>query len=68
VPQRGVPLPASLTAENAVQMKDGQLFHVITYGQKNMPAHAGQIARADRWKVILYVRELQRQAAGEKRP
>jgi mono/diheme cytochrome c family protein len=68
VPQRGVPLPASLTAENAVQMKDGQLFHVLTFGKQNMPAAAGQLSVEDRWKVILYVRVLQQQASGEKRP
>jgi mono/diheme cytochrome c family protein len=66
VPQRGGPLPASLLAENAVQMKDGQMFHVLTYGQRNMPAHAAQLSRADRWKVILHVRELQQQAARDK--
>jgi mono/diheme cytochrome c family protein len=66
--QRGVPLSPSLLAENAVEMKDGQMFHVITYGQKTMAAHAAQLSREDRWKVILYVRLLQKQAAGVKRP
>jgi mono/diheme cytochrome c family protein len=68
VPQRGVPLPASLQGENAVRMKDGQMFHVLTYGQRNMPSHAGLLSREDRWKVILHVRWLQKQVAGEKRP
>ena len=66
--QRGIPLPASLLADKAVQMKDGQMFHVLTYGQRNMPSHAGQLSRDDRWKVIVYVRSLQQKAAGEKRP
>jgi mono/diheme cytochrome c family protein len=68
VPQRGVPLSPSLLAENAVEMKDGQMFHVLTYGQKTMAAHAAQLSREDRWKVILYVRSLQKQTAGVKRP
>ncbi len=68
VPQRGVPPPASLLGENAVEMKDGQMFHVLTYGWRNMPPVAGQISRDDRWRVILYIRSLQQQAAGEKRP
>ena len=66
--QRGVPLSPSLLAENALEMKDGQMFHVITYGQKTMAAHAAQLSRKDRWKVILYVRSLQKQAAGVNRP
>src|SRR5262249_52694202 len=32
VPQRGIPPPASLLAVNAMEMKDGQMFHVLTYG------------------------------------
>jgi mono/diheme cytochrome c family protein len=68
VPQRGIPPPASLLAENAVEMKDGRMFHVLTYGWRNMPSPAAQLSRDDRWRVILHVRSLQQQAAGEKRP
>lgn len=60
---RGYPPPASLTADKAKKLKDGQIFHVITYGQANMPAHASQIAPEDRWKAVLYVRSLQQAAA-----
>jgi mono/diheme cytochrome c family protein len=66
--QRGVPLASSLLAENALEMKDGQMFHILTYGQKTMAAQAAQLSREDRWKVIVYVRWLQKQAAGAKRP
>jgi mono/diheme cytochrome c family protein len=66
--QRGIPPSAALVAENAVQMKDGQMFHVLTYGQRNMSPHVAQLSREDRWKVILYVRSLQLKAMGEKRP
>jgi mono/diheme cytochrome c family protein len=65
---RGVPPPAALTADKAVQMKDGELFHIITFGQRNMPSQESQLSREDRWKVILHVRSLQQKAAGEKRP
>jgi mono/diheme cytochrome c family protein len=44
-------------------MKDGQLFHVLTYGQNNMPFYASQLSREDRWNVILYVRTMQAAAA-----
>ena len=32
VPQRGYPAPPSLLVEHAIKMKDGQMFHVLTYG------------------------------------
>jgi cbb3-type cytochrome c oxidase subunit III len=56
----GFPPPASLLAERALQMKDGQMFHVLTYGQGNMPPFSAQLSRDDRWSVILHVRMLQR--------
>ena len=59
VAQRGYPPPPSLLAEHALKMKDGQLFHVLTYGQNNMPSYASQLSREDRWNAILYVRTLQ---------
>lgn len=40
-------------------MKDGQLFHIITYGQGNMPPYAVQVTQDDRWKIIAYIRSLQ---------
>jgi mono/diheme cytochrome c family protein len=66
--KRGIPLPTSFLIPQTVQRKDGELFHVLTYGQRNMSSQAAQLSREDRWKVILYVRSLQQKAAGEKRP
>lgn len=63
VAARGVPPPPSLHAENALRMKDGQMFHVLSYGQGNMVSYASLLPRDDRWKVILYVRALQAQEA-----
>ena len=62
---RGVPPPLSYHDESALTKKDGQLFHILTYGQKNMPGYAAQISREDRWKAILHVRLLQQRAAAE---
>lgn len=56
---RGFPPPPSLLAPHARGLKDGQLFHILTYGQLNMPSYAGQIDAADRWRAIAYVRQLQ---------
>jgi mono/diheme cytochrome c family protein len=63
VAQRGYPPPPSLLAEHALKMKDGQMFHVLTYGQNNMPSYASQLSREDRWNVILYLRTMQAAAA-----
>jgi len=61
--QRGYPAPPSLYADNARKIKDGQIFHILTYGQKNMPSYASQLSREDRWQVIAFVRSLQKQAS-----
>lgn len=60
--QRGFPPPPSLLADNARQIKDGQMYHLITLGQNNMPSYAAQVMRDDRWKVILFIRSLQANA------
>ena len=63
VAKRGYPPPPSLLLPHAIDMKDGQMFHVITYGQNNMPSHAPQVSREDRWKIIKFLRTLQASAA-----
>jgi mono/diheme cytochrome c family protein len=65
VPLRGFPAPPSLLADHAMKMKDGQMFHVLSYGQNNMPSYAGQLSREDRWKAIVQLRELQAKALKE---
>jgi mono/diheme cytochrome c family protein len=59
VAKRGFPPPPSLKGENALAMKDGELYHVITLGTGNMPPYAIQIQREDRWKLVHYMRSLQ---------
>lgn len=61
VAQRGFPPPPSLVTGKSTEMRDGQLFHILTYGQGNMPSYASQIAREDRWKAVSYIRWLQAQ-------
>jgi mono/diheme cytochrome c family protein len=68
VAQRGYPPPPSLLAEHALKMKDGQMFHALTYGQNNMPSYASQLSREDRWNVILYLRTMQAAAAPSATP
>lgn len=59
VTQRGFPPPPSFFAERAMKLRDGQMFHIITFGQRNMPSLSPQVSREDRWKVIKYLRSLQ---------
>jgi len=40
-------------------LTDGKVFHTITYGINLMGAHASQINPEDRWKIVMYVRQLQ---------
>jgi mono/diheme cytochrome c family protein len=58
--KRGFQPPPSLLTQHARDMKDGQMFHVLTYGQKLMPSHALQVAPEDRWRLIMHLRNLQR--------
>lgn len=50
-----------IATKSTYDLPDGTIFHIITYGRNLMPAHGPQIAQADRWKLILYLRDLQRQ-------
>lgn len=60
VARRGFPAPPSLLAPRAAGRQDGQLYHVVTYGQQNMPGYGVQIDEEDRWRVVAHVRRLQR--------
>ncbi|MEW6731138.1 MAG: cytochrome c [Acidobacteriota bacterium] len=53
------PNPPSYWSEKSKQISDGKMFHIITLGRNTMPAHAGQVEAADRWRTILYIRNLQ---------
>jgi mono/diheme cytochrome c family protein len=68
VVKKGFPPPPSLFAEKAMNMKDGQMFHIITYGQNNMPSLTTQVQRMDRWRVVSYVRSLQKKMLQQKLP
>ncbi len=60
VVKKGFPPPPSFLAEHARTIKDGQMFHILTYGQGNMPSLASQVNRLDRWRAILHIRTLQK--------
>jgi hypothetical protein len=61
--------PRTLVSESASGLKDGEIFHTITLGLGSMGAHGSQIRPDDRWKLILYIRQIQKQgrAGAEKK-
>ena len=50
---------ADLRTERLRDLPDGQLFDVITNGFGLMQPYRGQIAPADRWAIVAYMRRLQ---------
>jgi mono/diheme cytochrome c family protein len=64
----GFPAPPSLSAQRAIGMPDGQMFHVLTRGQGRMPSVAPQLSPEDRWSAILYVRQLQQSEGPSRSP
>jgi mono/diheme cytochrome c family protein len=56
--------PQNLMDDRIVQMADGDIFNVITYGRRTMPSYAVQNRPGERWAIIAYVRVLQRAAHG----
>jgi mono/diheme cytochrome c family protein len=54
--------PRDISAVPTARRPDGQIFHTISLGFGSMMPHETQIKPEDRWKVVLYVRELQKAA------
>ena len=59
--QRGNVPTASFHQEKVQAYPDGQIFDVITNGQGLMSGYRWPIPPADRWAIVAYVRELQRE-------
>ncbi len=53
------PNPPAYATDTSRALTDGEMFHIITRGRNNMPAHEEFVSPDDRWKTILYIRELQ---------
>ena len=62
VTRRGFPPPPSLLTGKSREMKDGQLFHVLSYGQGSMASMSAPLTRPQRWDVINFIRDMQRKA------
>jgi hypothetical protein len=59
--QRGNVPTGNFHQEKILKYADGQIFDVITNGVGLMSGYRWPIPPADRWAIIAYVRELQRE-------
>ena len=48
------------TGSTMSELKDGNIYHAITYGLNAMGPHASQITPEERWKIIMYINNLQK--------
>ena len=39
------------------ELKEGHIYHAITYGLNAMGPHASLLNEEERWKVVLYIQE-----------
>jgi mono/diheme cytochrome c family protein len=46
-------------------LPEGKMFHTLTYGKGVMGSHASQLTKLERWKVVAYVKELQKLGSEE---
>jgi hypothetical protein len=43
-----------------VKMPDGEIFNTISYGKNLMGPYGPNVAIADRWAIVAYIRALER--------
>jgi len=65
---RGMLPPPPFQGASAMQMADGQMFHVLKLGRGNMPAMRARLDDADLWSVIRHVRGIQAPTPPESPP
>lgn len=53
--------PRPVAGPNANALKDGEIYHTITLGFGSMGPHGSQVRPDDRWKIVLYIRQLQQE-------
>lgn len=56
----GFPAPPLAYAERVPQLADGEIFHIISNGVRNMPGYRTQIPVEDRWAIVAWTRVLAR--------
>lgn len=61
-PRYGFATIADLTQTRLVDMPDGEIYNTIAWGKNTMMPYGEKLRIEERWKVVLYVRALQRAA------
>ncbi len=51
---------ANLHGAAYLDLTEGHIFHVITYGKGLMGTHGSQVSPRDRWRIARYIKELQK--------
>jgi mono/diheme cytochrome c family protein len=52
--------PANFVSQKFVDMRDGEIYHVLRMGKNAMPSYSADLAENERWAAIHYIRALQR--------
>ncbi len=55
--------PADLTSRRVVLMKDGSIYATIRNGTEIMPSYGDALAPLERWRIVVFVRKLQKRNA-----
>jgi mono/diheme cytochrome c family protein len=56
--------PKNFMDQAMKDMKEGTMFHSVTYGQGQMGSYASQLSTEQRWMVIHYIKEKQGMSGG----
>jgi len=54
------PPPPAYQSEQLKNLSEGKMFFSITYGKNLMGAHASQLSKEERWKIVHYIQKLQK--------
>ncbi len=57
------PFPSAPKNLVTLDIPDGQMFYVMTYGKNLMGSYASQLTRQQRWEIIHYIRSKQKKTA-----
>jgi mono/diheme cytochrome c family protein len=58
-----LPRPANLTSRRVRSLTDGDIYERITNGFSTMPTFRKHLEPSARWRIVAYVRELQRRSS-----
>lgn len=60
VPSYSDMLAPRRTGASMSELKDGHIYHAITFGLNAMGPHSSQLTQEERWKIVHYVNVLQK--------